>query len=50
MKNTLLSLHTIFTLASAYAQNIFKDDFSTYSINQELNEHENKFTDISAGN
>jgi hypothetical protein len=36
MKKTLLSLLALCSLASANAQNIFKDDFSTYTINQEL--------------
>ncbi|MBL0012726.1 MAG: T9SS type A sorting domain-containing protein [Flavobacterium sp.] len=36
MKKTLLFLFTLLLLENAHAQNIFKDDFSTYTINQEL--------------
>ena len=36
MKKILLALFTFFTLLNAHSQNIFKDDFATYTINQEL--------------
>ena len=49
MKRILLLLLTFLTTVISQGQNIFKDDFYTYSINQKLSEHENKFTDISAG-
>ena len=36
MKKTLLFLFAYLSFANVHAQNIFKDDFSTYTINQEL--------------
>lgn len=36
MKKTLLFLFAYLSYANSYCQNIFKDDFSTYTINQEL--------------